>query len=584
MRPQTILLALVLALPPVWAGAAPAPAPVKTASPPKSNLLREDPLLQEKVTLEVTDKPLGDFLAELSPKLKVDISAASQVADQRVTLHLTDQPLYLLMNRLPALLSHTLDKPHGYYWEKLDRPATARPAFNLWRDLRSVQDEEYARDYPRREAGVLLRDLRSLSRLTPQERVQYKGDYPYTRFPGISPTEDGPEGTALRGLTDDQIETLLGGEKIALDPVVFAKEIAAFKQRQRTDRDRVYAVAIGAGHPVPEPPDVPPAISISRMDEDGDYPDQATKYELHLEGVNSYGTVLDVYDTNQSRNPSREKLSIPAAAEGVMPVIDLTPLLTGKSVTPEQRKDVGFTLQALAKAAHINLYQEDFFSRGATWGYDSPGLATLKGTLPQLITAICAEWDYHAEKVGDDYVFWSRTWAQDRAADVPDRLIAKWRSRLQKQGALTLSDNAEIAASLSWPQVHSTLNVALPEVGIWDSVRAYKTLRLMGLLSPLERDAAFSANGLALTNLTPWAQQAFAADFQRDFARVPSDQLHQAVLTFQTGQAGSLDAPTGVVSMNVSTGGRSLLGTVLAIKLPSPAPAQPAAPQPVSMK
>lgn len=163
---------------------------------------------------------------------------------------------------------------------------------------------------------------------------------------------------------------------------------------------------------------------------------------------------------------------------------------------------------------------------------------------------------------------------------MPDRLIVKWRSRLQKQGALTLGDNAEIAASLSWPQVHSTLNVALPEVGLWNSVRTYKTLRLMGLLSPIERDAAFSASGLALTNLTPWAQQAFAADFQRDFARIPSDQLYQAVLTFQTGQAGSPDAPTGVVSMNVSTGGRSLLGTVLAIKLPSLPPAPPAAPAP----
>ena len=394
MRPQVLILLLAaLFLLAGHGGASPTPASVKAALPAKSTLLRDDPLLQQKITLDTTDKPLGDVLKDLSATLQTDLTAASQITDQRVTLHLTDQPVYLLMNRLPMLLSHLPDHPHGYYWEKLDRPATARPAFNLWRDLRSVQGEEYARDYPRREAGVLLRDLRSLSRLTPQERLQYKGDYPYTRFPGISPTEDGPEGPALKGLTDEQLEALLGGEKIALDPVVFAKEIAAFKQRQRTDRDRVFALAIGAGHPVPEPPDVLPAISISRMDEDGDYPDQATKYELHLEGVNSYETVLDVYDTSQSRDPSRERLSVPPAAEGVTLVIDLTPLLTDKSVTQEQRKDVGFTLQTLAKAAHVNLYQEDFFSRGATWGSESPGLTTLRGTLPQLITAICAEWD-----------------------------------------------------------------------------------------------------------------------------------------------------------------------------------------------
>lgn len=551
--------------------------PMDGTSIVKPLLLRDDPLLQEKVTLEATNRPLGDCLAELSPKLKVDLSVAAQIADQRVTIHITNQPLYLVMNRLPTLLSHLPDHPHGYYWEKLDRSAKARPAFNLWRDLRSVQDEEYERDYPRREAGVLLRDLRNLSRLTPQERLQYKGEYPYLRFPGISPTEDGPEGAALKGLTDEQIESLLSGEKIALDPAMFAKEVVAFRRKQRTDRDRIFAAAISAGYPAPEPPDVLPAISVVRMDEDGEYPDQVTKYGLHLEGINAYETILDVYDTNAERAPDRV---LRPATEPNEPVFDLSPLLWGKSVTSAQREDVGFTLQALAKVAHVNLYQEDFFSRGATWKSDSPGLATLKGTLPQLVAAICAEWDYHVEKIGDDYVFWSRTWAQSRSTDVPDRLLVKWRARLQKQGVLTLEDNAEIAATLTWPQVKLTLDAALPEAGLWNSVKTYKTLHLMGLLPPLERDAAFSADGLALTSLPPWTQQAFAADFRQDFARIPGNQLNQAVLTFQTTQAGSSDAPTEVVRMNVSAGGQSLLGTVLAIKLLPPPAASPPIPSP----
>lgn len=579
MCPRTFALPMMVLLLSTGHAAAVSPsAPTQTALPPKSTFLRDDPLLQQKVTLEATDRPLGEVLKALSPALKVDLTASSQIANQRVTLHLSDQPLHLLMNRLPQLLSHLPEKPHGYYWEKLDRPANARPAFNLWRDLRSVQDEEYERDYPRREAGILLRDLRNLSRLTYQERMQYKGDYPYTRFPGISPTEDKPEGKALKGLSDEQIEALLGGEKIPLDPAVFAKEIAAFKQKQRADSGRIYAEAISAGYPPPEPPDIPPALSVERMDKDGTYPDQATEYEVKLEGVNDYGNVLEVYDTNQSRDPNRA--SLPLAGNGAASVIDLTPLLTDKAVTPAQRKDVGFTLQVLAKAAHVTLYQEDFLSRGATWGSESLGLAMLKGTLPQIVAAVCAEWDYHAEKVGDDYVFWSRTWVLDRANDVPDRLIAKWRARLRKQGALTLEDNAEIAATLTWPQVKLTLDVALPGTGPWYSVKAYKVSRLIGLLPPLEREAAFSADGLALTDLSPWVQQAFAADFRQDFAKIPADQLNQAVLTFQTDRAGSSDAPTEVVRMNVSAGGRSLFGTSIAIDLPTPPPAQPPLPKP----
>ena len=563
----------------LWIGG---PVPAAPPAAVKPMLLRDNPLLQEKITLEATDRPLSDCLAELSSKLKVELSATSQVADQRVTLRIANQPLYLLMERLPALLSHAPPRPRGYYWEKLERPVGSRPVFNLWRDLRSVQEEEYLRGYPRREAGVLLRDLRNLSRLTPKERLQYKGDYPYLRFPGISPTEDGPEGKALKGLTDEQLEALLSGEKIPLDPALFANEISAYKKRQRDDQTRVYAVALSQGLAVPEPPDVLPALSLSLLDENGESPNQTAKYELRLQGITAAGTVLDVYDTNQSRDPSRTMMPILPTAKVGSPQIDLTPLLEDKTVTRSQREDVGFNLQALAKAAHLDIYQEDFFSRGATWGYDTPGLTNLKGTLPQLIAAICAEWNYHAEKIGDDYVFWSRTWALDRETDVPERFVAKWRSKIQKQGALTLEDNAEIAASLTWPQVKFTLKTALPDCGRWDSLKAYKTLRLIGLLQPAEREAAFSADGLALSSLSTWEQQSFAADFRQDFAKVPSEQLNQAVLMFQTDQAGTLDKPTKVVRMFISANGQPLFGTTAAVDLPSPASIQNAVPKPAT--
>ena len=86
--------------------------PVGISASPKSTLLRDDPLLQQKITLEVTDRPLGDVLKALSPALKADLTVSAGIADQRVTLHLTDQPVYLLLNRLPQLLSHLPDHPH----------------------------------------------------------------------------------------------------------------------------------------------------------------------------------------------------------------------------------------------------------------------------------------------------------------------------------------------------------------------------------------------------------------------------------------------------------------------------------------
>ena len=594
------------------AGAAPAPAPVKEVPPAKPTLLRDDPLLQERVSLEATDRPLGDVLKELSPRLKVDLTASPAIADQRVTLHLTDQPVYLLMNRLPMLLSHLPARPPGYYWEKRDRPAKARPAFNLWRDLRSIQDEEYERDYPRREVAVMLRDMRNVIRMTPEQRAKYKSDYP----PAPYLNDADPVQMALKGLPDEQIDALVDGQKIPLDPALFVKGIAAFKQKQRDyyalrkkQSDEYLRTHSPAGPVEPfvlEVPDVAPALSLRRMDKNGEDPDKATQYEIHLDGigrldspggegaVSDEGVVLDVYDTSADR--ALDWVPLPAAVPKE-PVIDLTPLLRGKLVTPEQRADTGFAIQALARAAHINVYQEHFLRRGATRGYAAPGPTPLKGTLPQLIAGICAEWNYHAEKVGEDYLFWSRTWAQDRAADVPDRLLSRWQARFKKQGGLTLDDHSEIAAALIWPQI-VTLSQVLPE-GCPADIHAYTMLRLLGQLSPAERKAAFSDNGLALASAPLQAQQELAADLQNQVKNVTdavisagfaeeyqkrivdmtSDQLGQAVVRVETPPPGMRE---GVVGVNVQANGkrlfRAILGDFLPLAVPSPASSSPAAP------
>ena len=346
MRPQVfILLLTALLLSAGHGGASPVPAPVKAAPPPKSTLLRDDPLLQQKITLDATDKPLGDVLKDLSPTLKADLTVSSGIADQRVTLHLTDQPVYLLLNRLPQLLSHLPDHPHGYYWEKLERSAKERPIFNLWRDLRSVQDEERELDYPRREAGVLLRDLRNLSRLRPEDHAKYKGDYPYI-LAGSDPAD--PVEAALRDLSDGQIEALIDGATIALDPVRFAGFLAAAKQKQRDQWKRKQDLAALDGIPDPFPhgfpaqPDVSPVLSVLPEGREGDIPNGKVVYDVSITGMD-HGVGLDVYDTNQSRSPDRNPV-IFSSKPLPGPLVDLTPLLTDKSVTPAQRGDLGFTL------------------------------------------------------------------------------------------------------------------------------------------------------------------------------------------------------------------------------------------------
>ncbi len=582
LRTFTLLMAAFLLLA-GHAGAAPASAPVKSVPPAKPTLLRDDPLLQEKVTLEATDRPLGDVLKDVSLTLKMDLTASSQIADQRVTLRLTDQPVYLLMNRLPQLLSHAPGKPRGYYWERLDRPAKGRPAFNLWRDLRSVQDEEYEWDYPRREVARMLRDMRDLCWMTPKERRNYHGDYPYVPLPDT--IKEQPFGQnemalakALKPLTDEQLDALMDGKKIALDSRLFTAEIAAAKQTQRDEMKHRQEIAKLTNNPdpypngIPEPPDIVPTISVKAEDDDGRVMSHAFLHGIYLDGIEGVAPELDPYDTFQNPDPNRVARSMfaPHLAKALSPVVDLTPLLQDKSVTPEQRGSVGFTLQALAKAAHMTLYQEAFLKPSANTGFRSSGITTLKAPLSDLILEICEEWNYQALKVGDDYYFWSRTWALDRAADIPKRLISKWQERYRKQGMVSLDDHIEIASAITWPQTF-TLSQVLPE-GCPRDFHSYTMLRLLGLLSPAEREAASSGVGIALAGLSPEAQQTLADGFRRDLAKVPGNQLEQAVLRLESPPPGMRE---GMVGANVQAGGQTIFGAILEASTPPAAPLHP---------
>ncbi len=542
----------------VMAGAANAgPTPTRLAAgvpseaPAPGRLLRNIPQLQQKISVDATDRPVSEVLDHLSPSLQVDLSAERNVADQRITLHVANQPLYLFMGRLTRLLSHHPDTAAGYQWGSLDRIAGARPAYQLWRDGHSMSEEQNALDYPRREIAVLLRDYRNTAGMSPQELTKYKGDLPYI---GANPKDD-PTARAFQGLSDAQIDALVAGQPLLLDPAAYSVEIAALEKAQ------------------PGVPLAPPQLTVTPANDDWNYDYGAAapgQYEVFLEGVDNGGMVLDTYDTNASRDPVRMALVKSAAPEKSQgPIVDLAPLLTAKTVTRDQRRDVGFTLQALAQTAHLTLYQEDFLHGSSqiepTEDPSGIGLTTLKGPLPALLDAICAHWDYRWQKVGSDYLFWSRTWAQDRAEDVPERLLSVWRQRSRQPGGLTVDDRAEIAAALTWRQVSRTLITALPESGPWQ-LREYRDLRLLGQLSPVQEAAARSSDGLAFASLALWQQQSLRQSFKKELASVPDDQLNAATLTIQIGPDPRYVPPVMQISLSSP---RSILMSQFCFLMPS---------------
>ena len=537
-----------------------------TNTPVPAKLLRSDPLLQTAITVDAVEVPIKDVLASLKSSLKLDLTAEQNVADQRVTLHVTSQPAYVLMQEILLLLSHNTAHPYGYHWGLLERSAGERPDYQLWRDMASVAQEQEERDYPRRELALFLHDMHQMAQLPPQEATGHQTEMSFK-----IPDPDDPYNKAFRTLTDDQLDALANGESVPLDPSLFPKEIANLRQEQQDWNARqqladwvvaLRAKARAARQPDPYPDNLPitlpsPELWVLPADKDRneEFPDWVGKYDVYLVGVLDSELILDTYNTAKNQDP----LFLPPPADSG-PLVDLAPYLAAKTVTEQQRGSLGFTLQSLAKAAHINIYGESFLRTGIQNGLPHPGLTILQGSVLRLVAQICALWDCHAEPVQGGYLFWSRTWAQDRELDVPERLIAPWRQRLAKNGELSLYDRAEIDAALTWPQVALTLDVALPEAGKYDAVQTYRMLDLFGSLTPTEQTQALSSDGLSLLGMSARGQAALAEDYKTPLRDVPSDQLASAVLRFQTED--DFDQKLLRVTMSLDLDGHELLNGI----------------------
>lgn len=509
---------------------APAKAAAGQKAPPVAFSLEKENALQKPLSVEATDLPLEVVLRDLSLQADLSLTTTQKIGDQRVTLQIHDQPLSHIMLRLTGLLSHTPNAPRGYFWERMSKADDVHPRYRLDRDLRSIQEEVEALDMPRRKASRMLRDMRDLSRMSPEQRKLYKGELAasYIEEPDLHLFRE-----ALTSASDTQIDTLVQTGSMPLNPTQFADRIARYNRlwHDRELQRRQRQVAAGGRDPypagVPDAPPDSPTVLFQQNDENGDQPDRSAMFGLELHGIQTVDrpdlstTLHIVFSPQQKTHPPFSDVAQPGEA-----VIDLTPALTAPEVTLEQRGDVGFTLQVLAKAAGISLYQEEFY-KTVYRGGRSQGVRRMKGTVPQLLNAICAEWDYDALKVGDDYALWSNSWAQDRQRDIPERQIAVWRRRMVKQGGFTFNDRVEMAGQLTWPQLRLTLEMLLPESGEWTFHPEVELIRFLGSFSTGER-ASMQGAGMPIAAMTPGQQQLLANEIHRRTNANPPVEFEQA--------------------------------------------------------
>ena len=445
------------------------------------------------VTADAVSLPLADALRQISSGLPIELSASRDIADQRVTLCAKEQALEPFMAGVAETLSHTSKNATGYIWEA-GPSAAGKSSYRLKRTSAGRIAERQGLEKPRQEALQGLYDLRNAAhraevaaqKTNPTEHEKLVIEYGKDRYV-----------QAFKALNDSQIKRLLNGEVLSVPTTPFQD----------------------ANLPSPI------VIRVFNAAEKEHDPTKSDWFGVCL--ANFTPTAWRGLNSARGREKTGYLPETPDADKETAPVYDLNPLLSAPGVTDEQRTDLGFVVHTLSQVTGIPVYEEHFIRQVGLFYPDVKGLTLRKGTMPQLVNAICKHWEYQVEQApSGDLLFWSRHWAQDKQSDISERTLAPWRSVLQKQGRFTETDYTDMAQKLSFAQVRVTLPYAFG-VGEhapwmkdsaqtdtdWDrftntwGVYQYKGRRLTAALTPGEQQAAQSPDGIAFGDLSMGTQR-----------------------------------------------------------------------------
>ncbi|MCW3098229.1 MAG: hypothetical protein JWL77_3847, partial [Chthonomonadaceae bacterium] len=448
--------------------------------PPRPSWMASDAGLQTLVSLDASSKPLRNVLASLSHRYEIHLQAEQALADYRVCLHARDQPLNRIMGRLQDLFGHGTQAPRSCEWARVVE-GVKQPVYYLRRTRHGIDEEEALLDAPRQTCLRWMKDLQSYLRLPKEEQAKFQTECPCLQGSIRNGDLDGdarPLREAFSALADGQIEALMQQGSVDLPGLVFSPE------------------AQGVLEAFPEPPAGTPKRSSS--------PDRSTPGAgLRLEGdLNSDTTgvfLLSVNPRNGTYWPFRyifdtqrqytglldteEMLLPPIEKQG--PVIDLLAHRQSQASSNPASMSLEKALGLIAQESGLTIYAEVF-----------PRLPIpvdqTKGTPEQLLTLLCARAGYRWRKVGKDVLVYSRSWANDRQANVPQPLLDRWLANFAKNGRHVFADLLEMAR-LRDAQVKNLSHWM--DVGSPLSLFNLGCLRLLGALAPAEVRFAFDPQG-----------------------------------------------------------------------------------------
>lgn len=492
MAKTTTILMMVLAISISIAVAGPTRPGREMPEPKRSEWIQQDARLRSLVSVEAKGRPVRAILAAVSKGTGVDVRASRELGECRVSLRTGRKTLGDFMGRLDDLFGHGVIPSKSTYWEKV-WGEDKQIHYILKRSAYGRREQSERLNAPPKIAGQWLREMRRYGKLSPAKRDNFSGEWPVLQGyaaagAALSDGAMGPVGEAVMALTDNQFATLLQQGEVELPQ--FHLSPAAIAQIGQVAHDQAPQGTQGANIE-----ESPPTNAILRLMRDSQ---PEGNYGLTLSfrsGVPSYypyGYDLDTLEMIP-RQSDENALHDAESREQHSSVN----LLEGEKFQPGQKPVMTLVvaLDLLSRKADIHTYAETFLKKPQV-------LRFTQGKPEYLLSRLCRDYGCEWRKVGGDYVVWSKSWAQDREADVTQILIDQWSATRNKQGEFGLPTLLEMV-KLTDTQI-TTLNC------IFDLSRSlaplnHDVLRLIASLPPQDRAAAYGVKGTILR--TPSAYQ-----------------------------------------------------------------------------
>ena len=392
----------------------------------------------------------------------------------------------------------------------------------------NAEEEENA-DLPTQTLMKWLRAAREYVRLAPDKRRAFKTDFPFLDYHArkgetMDDEASGPVSDAIGTLTDDDIRTLARTGRVAVSNFTLSP----------LQTEQIIHAAQPAGFYNPQSKEslAGPCLRFEKGQEPG-------HYFLFLAFTSGPVDRLpaafnfDTLDNGGEFDWTREMLARMQREERAAPVelIDAKKRVTGK-----------FPVMSLAAALDLWSRATGRAVLGEIFLRDKAALPITSDKPETLLTRICLLFGWDWRKVGSDYLVYSKSWAADRAADIPDALLDRWQAAIDKAMQTPLDTLLEMS------QLRDAQIGTLQEYVYITALRRKQNLpalRVLNTLNKAERERALTAKeGLELNVFAPKVHAALTTLFPT------VTKFRGAVLTFECDTTRKFPAYTITITLS----------------------------------